>query len=275
MRSLPLILTVLLASVSITSELRAQYLPNPTRVLQVTDATATIGGAATVQVLFDHPEVGGCADLTSGWSINLEHDPALVEVASATLGSDAVPLSMGPLAFSSIEIQAEGVSLQLLSSIAGGGPTLPFGTDLELYEVTYDAIATGTSAVQPCDCTDWSLLITYFEVNCFDQEYIPTFEPGSVTVVDAVEFLRGDSNQDGVSDIADMIFLLASLFEAGSAPPNCEDAADMNDDGVLDIADAVAGLSALFAGGSIPAPSGACGVDPTADALSCAMSNCP
>ncbi|MCA8962605.1 MAG: hypothetical protein KDC38_18900 [Planctomycetes bacterium] len=275
MRARGLAIAVLSASITFTNGLDAQYLPNPSRVLHVTEITATVGGSATVQVLFDHPTMGGCQDLTSGWSINLEHDPALIEVSSVDLGSDALPLSVGSLAFSSIEIHPEGVSLHLLSSIAGGGPTLPFGTDLELYTVTYDTIAAGTSVVQPCSCTDWSLLITYFEVNCFDEEYIPAFEPGSVTVVDAVAFVRGDSNQDDLTDIADMVFLLAALFQAGSPDPVCEDAADMNDDGVLNIADAIAGLSALFSGGSIPAPVGTCGVDPTVDTLSCGTSTCP
>ncbi len=89
------------------------------------------------------------------------------------------------------------------------------------------------------------------------------------------DFVRGDTNNDGGTDIADIIFLLASLFESGAPAPACKDAADMNDDGGLDISDAISGLSALFSGGSIPAPIGACGADPTADTLDCQAGNCP
>lgn len=87
------------------------------------------------------------------------------------------------------------------------------------------------------------------------------------------EFVRGDTNADGMFNIADMINLLGVLFPSGS-PTNfpCEDAGDTNDDGMLNIADAINGLGVLFPSGSpamIPAPFGACGQDPTDDALGC------
>lgn len=88
------------------------------------------------------------------------------------------------------------------------------------------------------------------------------------------EFVRGDTNADGMFNIADMINLLGVLFPSGS-PTNfpCEDAGDTNDDGMLNIADAINGLGVLFPSGSpaiIPAPFGACGQDPTdGDALGC------
>ncbi len=48
------------------------------------------------------------------------------------------------------------------------------------------------------------------------------------------------------------------------------DAAAANDDGAVDIADAIAVLGHLFAGaGDLPEPFGECGVDPTADDMSC------
>ncbi len=64
-------------------------------------------------------------------------------------------------------------------------------------------------------------------------------------------FLRGDVNEDGHVDIADMISLLAYLFLGGPGPV-CLDVADVNDDGAIDIADPTAGLNYLFLGGSEP-----------------------
>ncbi len=89
-------------------------------------------------------------------------------------------------------------------------------------------------------------------------------------------FVRGDSNLDGVFDIADPIGQLAILF--GGAPgPTCLDALDGNDDGVTDISDPIAALTSLFtAAGPLPSPSLACGDDPTPDGLDCSANpSCP
>ncbi|MCA8962807.1 MAG: hypothetical protein KDC38_19925 [Planctomycetes bacterium] len=86
-----------------------------------------------------------------------------------------------------------------------------------------------------------------------------------------VEFRRGDVNVDGVFDISDPVFALASLFIPGSPEPGCGDASDANDDGIFDISDAVYALASLFIIGAPPPPSpgGACGTDPTPDSLDC------
>jgi hypothetical protein len=90
-------------------------------------------------------------------------------------------------------------------------------------------------------------------------------------------FQRGDANGDGSFNIADLIFLLAALFSNGPGG-DCGDANDVNDDGSVNIADAISGLAALFSSGPTPPdPSpGACGTDPTDDALDCASyTACP
>lgn len=82
-------------------------------------------------------------------------------------------------------------------------------------------------------------------------------------------YRRGDINQDGTLDISDPSKLLNVLFSGGTAP-DCVDAMDLNDDGVVDISDAVYGLAFLFSGGPAPpAPYPDCGVDASADALTC------
>jgi hypothetical protein len=92
-------------------------------------------------------------------------------------------------------------------------------------------------------------------------------------------FLRGDTNGDGGRNVADAVFLLASLFVPGSAPVACTDAGDCNDDGGMNVADAVYLLSSLFIPGSDPPPppSGPdCGQDPTDDMLTCEQpGSCP
>jgi hypothetical protein len=83
-------------------------------------------------------------------------------------------------------------------------------------------------------------------------------------------FVRGDVNVDGAVNIADAIALLSHLF-GGGGDLDCDDAGDGNDDGAINIADAIAILSHLFGGaGDLPDPFGACGIDPSDDALDCA-----
>ena len=62
----------------------------------------------------------------------------------------------------------------------------------------------------------------------------------------------------------------------GGPAPICQDAADLNDDGILDLADPIYGLSYLFeAGYAIPEPGWPCGMDPTSDALVPCLYACP
>ncbi|MGE3163307.1 MAG: M12 family metallo-peptidase [Planctomycetota bacterium] len=93
-------------------------------------------------------------------------------------------------------------------------------------------------------------------------------------------FRRGECNNDGAFNLADVVWLLGNLFPPPPTAPNplpCRDACDGNDDGAINLADAVAMLAALFGVPSTPLPPpSVCGVDPTSDSLTCAMySGCP
>ena len=98
----------------------------------------------------------------------------------------------------------------------------------------------------------------------------PLLIDGQVCFVDLPLFRRGDSNQDGISNIADGIFLLLYLF-ANGAPPLCLDAVDVNDDEMADLSDFISALNYQFNGGPPPAePFVTCGVDATGpDLLGC------
>ncbi len=83
-------------------------------------------------------------------------------------------------------------------------------------------------------------------------------------------FLRGNCNSDAAVNIADAVKVLSYLF-GDTDDPLCLEACNANDDSDVNIADAVAILSYLFGGGEdLPAPSAACGVDPT-PSTSCAQ----
>ncbi len=84
-------------------------------------------------------------------------------------------------------------------------------------------------------------------------------------------FVRGDVSVDGHINLTDAIQLLEFLFRGGDAP-GCEQAADANDDGRINLSDAAQVLLHLVGGsGDLPAPFPDCGIDPTDDALDCAV----
>jgi parallel beta-helix repeat protein len=64
-------------------------------------------------------------------------------------------------------------------------------------------------------------------------------------------YLRGDTNGDGVIDIADVMYLINHLFIGGS-PPQPMEAGDCNCDEVVDVADVMYLINYLFIGGSPP-----------------------
>ena len=91
-------------------------------------------------------------------------------------------------------------------------------------------------------------------------------------------FIRGDVNDDGLFNIADVVRTLEVLFVQGSQSLSCEVSADANDDEQINVADAIYSLSALFVAGNPPLsdPHPNCGVDPTPGTLGCEVSTiCP
>lgn len=85
------------------------------------------------------------------------------------------------------------------------------------------------------------------------------------------DFTRGDFDRDSDVTVTDVVSIAHYLFLQGPAPV-CMDSADSNDDGMLDISDPVYLLFYLFIGNSPPppAPFPEAGIDPTfRDNLGC------
>ncbi len=83
------------------------------------------------------------------------------------------------------------------------------------------------------------------------------------------EFIRADANWDGMIDIGDVVMQLGVLFGC-TAVCSCPDVLDSNDDGVNDISDPIYLLMYLFSSGlAPPSPYPECGADSTLDQLDC------
>ena len=96
-------------------------------------------------------------------------------------------------------------------------------------------------------------------------------DPTDFCVTAGPSFLRGDADAGGTRNLGDAVGVLEYLFRKGVVPA-CSKAADANDDGRLNLLDPLLLLSFLFRdGAALPEPSAACGVDPTADGLECAV----
>jgi hypothetical protein len=127
---------------------------------------------------------------------------------------------------------------------------LPGGEELEV-----DAPA--------CASTGWQALEVCTNYGC-DSEAMGFFyaEPA------ATLFVRGDANDDGLTDISDPLSIVFDLFLERPAPAPCRDALDADDSGAVNLADAVALLDFLFLNGAVvPLPFPQPGADPTADPL--------
>ena len=84
-----------------------------------------------------------------------------------------------------------------------------------------------------------------------------------------VPFVRGDTNQDGLLNITDGVFILNYLF-VPMTDTSCPDALDINDDNQIGTTDALMLLNYLFLGGPPPLPPFPDpGLDPTPDGPGC------
>ena len=82
-----------------------------------------------------------------------------------------------------------------------------------------------------------------------------------LTAVVEISFSRGDANGDGITNVADGIWILYELFIPGSPTSNCQNAGDVNGDGDYDQSDAVYIFNYRFQGGPPPSsPFPGCGL---------------
>lgn len=221
-------------------------------------ATLTIGQHPCEYPLVDSP----------GFSFSLGHDPAVLVALQITPAPPLMEINdgNGPDYFMA-EIYPDGITLGVVASMIGADE-LSFGDETEAAYVYYQSIPTALigSTADVITTLDWNSNFSSPPVTNIimpgDSSEIPgALIDGIITFVpiDVAHYIRGDSNEDGVVDLADAVGLLSHLF-GGEAGPSCPAIGDINSDGSLDVGDPIWLLTYLFSGGAAPgAPFPACG----------------
>ncbi len=141
-------------------------------------------------------------------------------------------------------------------------------------EVDSGAICGDTFSIDFCDGINGNGMVAINNLAVINYESVQEFERLGATyeIIPVPAFLRGDCNTDTKVDLADAATVIATEFQGYQAL--CLDACDSNDDGIINLADSVYLLNFLFSFGNPtpdPGPYSA-GEDPTADdALDCAL----
>ncbi len=208
-------------------------------------------------------EAGNVGTAIYTWTIDLT-PPSVTSIVRANVDPTSAPVVDFTVSFSEAVAGVDMGNFALATTgVAGAAVTAVTGVD-ESYTVTVST-GSGVGTIR----LDLAGIGTI--ADGVGNLLAGTFTGGEFyTIVSPdPQFVRGDANSDFSLNIADAIFVLAHLFSQGS-DPTCRDTADANDDGNLNIADAIKLLDFLFSQGPpLPEPTGACGVDPTPDALDC------
>lgn len=244
--------------------------PAPEYILAMTDeSTSVIGDVVSVTISLD--SVQGQA--LEGWQFGVCHS-AEVEIVDVGEGTATLTANGGgPVGFyGELILPGGGFTIGVLVDTMVQF-TLPPGVH-ELNIGYYETLSLGTASIDFCTLGNPPVEVALLVA---PEYYIPDQVSGSIMIGSGDPFMRGDCNTDGAHDISDVIRGLGALFGAPAIPVDCENACDANDDGLFNLADMVYLLSNQFTGGDPPPdPNGACGPDPTDDSLDCdSYGSCP
>lgn len=252
------------------------------------DASAEMGPPGTdtpVTVTLDNGEA------IDGFQFGMTYAPAVLSLSGVTQGAATAATNGGSgAAFFFVDLMPilpvgvdAGVVVGCIVSLAPPLDQIPAGTDQEIaiagFSIEASALDGDTSPLT--FSSDLGNPPVGIVVSVSGAPVVPATADGEVLVVlpPTPQFRRGDCNDDGAINLADVIFYLSIIFPTGTpSVPTCDDACDGNDDGTLNLADAITILGALFGSPIVPlsAPYPDCGFDPTpmmtlncAPALSC------
>lgn len=227
--------------------------------VRLRDATAAIGGAFSSALLLDGFGPGNI----QGWTLNVCHDVAVLDVLDISLGSTTQTINGGlPPSFEmtiSNPPLSEGAHIGVVIDFFGVN-SLPPGSLYEIAVIDYEVEAQNAvvTNLRLCDDNEIGGASAYQNVIVVEGggAAFDTF-PAVVTIGGGL--IRGDSNGDGALNLADPITTIEILFQGGMTA--CARANDSNGDGLLNLADVAYSLAYINGlGPQPPAPFPTCGV---------------
>ncbi|MEM7165614.1 MAG: dockerin type I repeat-containing protein [Planctomycetota bacterium] len=228
-----------------------------------------------------------------GFSVSMAHDPAVLTIASIDLLPPLANMNFGtgPDYFVA-NIYTDGMNA---AAVFGAIPPFFAGALLltapqALFELGYQtnpSTLTGSAGLQTT--IEWIPIGLPDPAN---PQYgntqnsvvvapnivrIPQLVPGSIDLIPPPSpYLAGDSNADGVRNIADAVNVLTYLFDpVMPVQIDCLRAADSNGDSSLNVADPVFLLQFLFSSGPPPIGPQLCGMPAPEGTLTCTSYPCP
>lgn len=243
-------------------------------------------GAGSFQVqmsIVESPDSPGFPNDTQGFSMGIASDPTLLTPIDiqpygviADIGGGDGPGFFGPSVLPGA--LTCGVVYDLF-----GGVLIPMDSDTEVVQCSYETNA-GTLTGNEDGATtslDWSdaegspavANVVVVDGGSFGTVWVN----GTVDLNAVVEiaFSRGDANGDGITNVADGVWILYELFIPGSPTSTCQNAGDVNGDGDYDQSDAVYIFNYRFLGGPPPSsPFPGCGLVGNPDGCT-AYNGCP
>lgn len=249
------------ASIPPTQQCGDVTIINPNQLV-ASDTSTTLGNATSSTLSLNNVTMGPVDAVT----MNVTYDTTILTLTGVNdlYGADFFAVQPGG--------SAGEVVMGILADDFSDGSLdnqIPPGAQTDLVGLDWDTTGEGTSAIAFVDGLgnppqDNGVVVGQVVA---DQ---PTLVDGSVSVVNYNNFLRGDCNGDDTVNIADGIYGLNYLFQAGP-DPICDDACDSNDDAAIDSSDMIYVFNYRFLEGPAPiAPFPSGGLDPTnGDGLGC------
>ena len=239
-------------------------------------ATAT----STVLSILEEAASPGAPNAVRGFTMKLEHNPIFVNAVDVTPSAAMSALNggSGPELFLPT-VTADYISVEVLTSNSSPIQYLDATVAIDIADVSYQSNAANLLFNPFGIDTDLSWTPPLNALQRDNSVDVPaelsdvSFDGATISLVARSMFIRGDVNDNGNVDIADVSALLAFLFTGSTI--GCDDAVDTNGSGDINLADAVTLLSYLFASGPLlPSPFPDCGFNGLAS--QCAVfDSCP
>jgi hypothetical protein len=213
-----------------------------------------------------------------GWSFGFCHDACGFATLDSVDDADTATVNGGnPADFNNLNLFACGYTQGVVISFPGLN-VLASGTTITMATGNYTATCAVDDVGTFAFCETLGSPPTVTVVVTGGASIAPSTTDATVTCIPPPPvslFVRGDSNDSGDVNIADVIWLLYELFIPGSPTTDCAAADDSNSDGSVDTADAVYIANHLFLGGPAPgAPHPDCGLADGQEPDDCGPGNC-